>query len=206
MKSIFRIVFLIVPLLTVCAQQKFIVQSKDILNHTVYYMTDEKGKVIRYLDSEKYYMCFNEGQPGYFAVFAMDNASGWVAINANEEVLFEVFNTSYGEPSPDELVENKIRIVDEHDKIGYADEKGNIIIKPQFEMASTFYKGKAIIAENCEKIPWDKEQEKHPEGCHHYSLVCNRNGYIDATGAIKLLGDYTFEEIVKMIKWDYPKI
>ena len=75
------------------------------------------------------------------------------------KILFEVYNQG-NEINPDYLVENKIRIVDENQKIGFANEKGQIIIKPQFEMVTSFHNGKAIIAESCEKIPWKKHTEE----------------------------------------------
>jgi len=177
-------------------------QTKDW--HSIYYIVNEKGITLKELDTSKYMICFSEDKLGYFAVFAIRNEKGWIAINSDEKKLFEVYNTSFGEPSPDELVENKIRIINAENKIGFADKKGNIIIKPQFEMVSTFYKGKAIIAENCEKIPWNTNENLH-SGCHHYSLVCKRNGYIDINGNIKLIGDFTFEQIEKKIKWKHPQ-
>ena len=56
--------------------------------------------------------------------------------------------------------------VDENNKIGFADHKGKIIIKPQFEIATTFHKGKAIIGKGCEKIPWDEHAKE--EDCQHF--------------------------------------
>lgn len=188
-----------------CSQEKFLVrQIKTVDNKYGYQLVDEKGNIIKELDRNKYIACFNTDQLGYFAIFAMKNESGWIAINKAEDKLFKVYNTSFGEPSPDELVDKKIRIVDEHGRIGFANEKGQIVITPQFEMVSEYYKGKAIIGESCEKIPWEKHQEEHSGGCHHYSISCTRNGYINGSGKIIRLGNFTFAEIADEIKWKSP--
>ncbi|MBP6386568.1 MAG: WG repeat-containing protein [Pseudarcicella sp.] len=103
----------------------------------------------------------------------MKGESGWCAIDINEQILFEVYNSSFGEFSPDELIENKIRIVDENNKIGFADSNGKIIIKPQFEIVTSFHKGKAIIGVSCDTIPWDEHAKE--EDCEHYSIVCKKH-------------------------------
>lgn len=201
MKSFIKILLILFPLLTLSAQQKFMVKSKHDLNSkSMLYIVDEKGKILRNLD-EDYVICFTEDKLGYFSI--VSGPTGWEAIDSSGKVLFNVYNTSYGEPSPDELIENRIRIVDKDQKIGFADEKGNIIIKPQFDRVSEFQNGKAIIGENCEMIPWDKDQHKHEGGCQHFSTVCKRHGFIDKKGNIKLMGDYSFEEVAKKINWKY---
>lgn len=167
-------------------------------------MVDEKGNLIKELDTSKYIICLDQDKPAYFAIFAVRNRSGWIAINRQEKQLFEVYNTSIGEPSPDHLVDGKIRIVDEYGKIGFANHKGKVIIKPQFEMVSSFYNGKAIIGKTCEKVPWNLPEELNHSDCHHYSIECKEHGYIDVKRKIILLGNYTFEEIAKKINWKSP--
>lgn len=185
---------------TVNAQTKFkVVQEETGTWRSIYSLVDEGGKVIRVLDSAKYLISFNVNNFGYFAVFGVKNKSGWTAIDANENILFQVYNTSFGEPSPDYLIENKIRIIDDNNKIGFANEKGEIIIKPQFEIVTSFHNGKAIIGEKCEKIPWDKHAKEND--CHHYSIVCDNHGYINDNGKVLKLGKYKFEEIQKEIDW-----
>lgn len=182
------------------SQVKFKVTEHITDNYkSIYTLVDEHNKTIRILDSAKYALSFNSDDYGYFAVFWKRETRGWSAINADEKVLFEVYNTSIGEPSPDYLIENKIRIVNTEDKIGYADEKGSIIIEPQFEIATSFYNGKAIIGENCKKVPWGDHE--HEDGCNHYSIVCEKQGYIDNKGRVIKLGNYTFEEIMEEINW-----
>ena len=183
------------------AQEKFKikeVQGKDW--KSTYYILNEKGKAVKQLDTTKYRICLGGHDYGYFAIFLIKDENGWSAIDKNEKILFKVYNTSIGEPSPDELTENKIRIIDENNKIGFADNKGNIIIEPQFEMVTSFYKGKAIIGEKCSKVPWGNHEEE-PGGCHHYTIECERAGYINSKGEIIEIGEFTFEEIKKKIKW-----
>jgi hypothetical protein len=181
------------------AQTKFKVVEKETESwKSIYSLVDEKNNIIRVLDSSKYNINFNFNY-GYFAVFGKKGYSGWVAIDAKENILFEVYNTSFGEPSPDYLIENKIRIVDSSQKIGFADEKGKIIIKPQFEIATSFHNGKAIIGKNCKKVPWNEHAKE--DDCHHYSIVCEQHGYINEKGEILKIGNYTFEQIMKEIDW-----
>jgi len=182
------------------AQEKFKIKEVEGEDYkSTYYIVNEKGKSVKQLDATKYLMCFTQEKYGYFAVFLIKGNSGWCAIDINEKILFNVYNTSYGEPSPDELRENKIRVIDENEKLGFADHKGNIIIKPQFEIVTSFYNGKAIIGEKCSKVPWGPHEEEG--GCHHYTIDCKRAGYIDTKGTIIEIGDFTFEEIAKKIKW-----
>jgi hypothetical protein len=40
-----------------------------------------------------------------------------------------------------------------NERIGFADRKGNIIVKPQFEIVTSFNNGKAIIDDNAVRYP-----------------------------------------------------
>lgn len=196
------ILLLLIGNLTVEAQTKFkLVEKETDTWRSIYSIVDENNKTIKVLDSAKYYMPFSGFEYGYFAVIAKKGSKnhGWPAIDADENLLFYVYNTSFGEPSPDYLIENKIRIIDENEKIGFANEKGEIIIKPKFEIATSFHNGYAIIAEKCKKVPWGDHQ--HEDGCHHYSIECEKHGYIDEKGNVIKLGDFTFEQIMEEIKW-----
>ena len=197
------ILFLLLFAGSTFGQKKFkVVVTETDTWKDIYSLVDENGKVIRKLDTAKYYMSFNNDQYVYFAVFGMKDFKGWAAIDANEILLFNVYNTSFGEPSPDYLIDNKIRIVDTSNLIGFADNKGQIIIKPQFEIATSFHKGRAIIGQMCKKVPWDEHAKE--SDCHHYSIVCEQHGYIDTQGKIVKIGSYTFDEIVKQINWKMP--
>jgi hypothetical protein len=84
-------------------------------------------------------------------------------------------------------------------RIGFANEKRQIVIKPQFELVSSFHNGKAIIGTDCKKMLWDEHEKE--EDCHHYSIFCKKFGYINEKGEVVKLGNYTFEEIKTEIDW-----
>ena len=121
-----------------------------------------------------------------------------IAIDKNENLLFKVFNTSSGEPSPDELRYDMIRIIDDSGKIGFANYKGQVVIKPQFEAASSFYKDHAIIGRQCKQILWCCEGKNEDK---HYIIECKQNGYINKSGQILKIGNTTFEQLEKEIGW-----
>lgn len=198
-----KIIFIIISFVFfthLSAQNKFKVEQKETETwRSLYSLIDEKNNLIKVLDSSKYYLTFNTDNYGYFAIFSKKGSPGWSAIDSDENILFQVYNTSFGEPNPDYLIENKIRIIDSDNKIGFANEKGKIIIKPQFEIVTSFHNGKAIIGEICDKIPWDKHAKEND--CQHYSIVCKKYGYINELGEIIESGYATFEEIQKKINW-----
>jgi hypothetical protein len=202
MKLIF-IIISFVFLSNLNAQNKFKVEQKETETwRSLYSINDKKENLIKQLDSSKYLVSFNDNNLRYFAIFLIKGHRGWSAIDSNEKILFEVYNQG-NEINPDYLVENKIRIVDENQKIGFANEKGQIIIKPQFEIATSFHNGKAIIGQSCDKIPWDEHAKE--DDCHHYSIVCKKYGYINDLGEIVESGFSTFEEIQNKINWKAPE-
>lgn len=202
MKLIF-IILSFVFLSNLNAQNKFKVEQKETETwRSLYSINDEKENLIKQLDSSKYLVSFNDTNLRYFAIFLIKGHRGWSAIDSNEKILFEVYNQG-DEINPDYLVENKIRIVDENQKIGFANEKGEIIIKPQFEIVTSFHNGKAIIGQICNKIPWDEHAKE--DDCHHYSIVCKKYGYINELGEIVESGYSTFEEIQNKINWKSPE-
>jgi len=162
-----------------------------------YVFTNQRGDTLTKLDTAKYYFCFSDTIQ-YFAIVGIKNKKGWWAIDTNETPLFEVFNTSSGEPSPDELREGMIRIVNYSGQIGFANYKGKVVIKPQFKAASSFYKGKAIIGRQCQQVLWCCKGEN---GDKHYITECKQTGYINTQGQVRKIGDYTFEQIQKEIGW-----
>jgi hypothetical protein len=162
---------------------------------------NQNGDTITRLDTARYYMCFSDTIQ-YFAIVAICNKPGWWAIDRYEHVLFEVFNTSDGEPSPDELHEGMIRIVDSAGKIGFANYKGRVVIAPQFEAATSFKNGKAIIGKACKQVLWCCK------GAHadkHYILQCTKTGYINTQGKIFAMGNLTLTQMKKKIGWPDDK-
>lgn len=162
-----------------------------------YSIINQKGDTLRKLNKDKYYVTLDTGFKN-FAIFGIKNKKGWSAIDINEKYLFQVYKKYIDEPYPDFLIENRIRIVDENGKIGFADENGKIVIIPQFEYVSHFHNGFAIIGSKCNKIPYPHNNES---GCQHYSIKCKQYGYINKNGDIIKLGNQTFLEVVNEINW-----
>jgi hypothetical protein len=198
-KQVYTFFFLLLFSNFLYAQKRFKVTVKVYDTwRKKYSIINERGKLIRRLDTAKYFTCFNYDHYVYFAVFDKKGSSGWTAIDANEKVLFKVFNTSSGEPKPDELREGMIRIVDDRGKIGFANYKGEVVIRPQFEAVSTFYKGKAIIGRECHQLLWCCEGENEDK---HYVTDCKQAGYINMKGQVLKIGDWTFEQMQKQLGW-----
>ncbi|WP_295771783.1 WG repeat-containing protein [uncultured Mucilaginibacter sp.] len=168
-------------------------------NRYGYAFVNAKGDTVLKLDTAKYSFCFTTSFK-HFAVVGFRKKHGWYAIDRNEKVLFEVYNTSKGEPSPDELRENLIRAIGHKGLIGFANEKGQVVINPQFEAVTSFYKGKAIVGKTCKEVLWGSESQAN-DGDKHYTIDCKQAGYINKKGQILKMGNFTFEQIQKQIGW-----
>ncbi len=95
----------------------------------------------------KYQYCYTDTLKNYAIV--LKKGGGCIAIDKNENVLFEVFWYDNG---PDYLAEGLFRIK-KNGKIGYANKMGKIIIEPQFDCAFPFKNGKAKVSNKCNTIP-----------------------------------------------------
>ncbi len=168
-------------------------------NKYAFFFINEKGDTIKRFDTSKYNFCWTDTFQ-HFAVVSIKHKAGWWAIDKNEKQLFQVFNIYVGEPEADKLIEGMIRIVNNKGKIGFANFKGEIVIKPQFETVSCFYKGNAIIGEKCKEMPCCGE--KKDDGEHHI-IQCEKYGYINRKGQKFHLNKKTFEEVQKVIKWEW---
>jgi len=201
MRITILVAFLLFGTNILIAQEKFKVEERD----TDYWMiifdfVDESGNLIRTLDTSKYFpISLNDESYNYFAIVQFREIFGLYAIDANENILFEVYNRSYGMPEPDYLREDRIRIIDDEEKIGYANGRGEIIIKPQFEFATSFHNGKAIIGKGCEKICLDKNV-KEADSIRHL-IDYDEYGYINQEGEIIDWYECTLEEMIEEIKW-----
>ena len=204
MPAKWMVAFTLLFLSNLCfGQKKFKVVAKETGSWMeIYSLIDEQGKLIRELDTSIYTLTWNREQYGYFVIFSMKNQPGWMAIDANENILFEVYNMYIGEPGPDELVEEKIRIVDSSGRIGFANYLGQIIIPPQFEFVTSFHNGKAIIQQSCKLVPVGDHGKEG--GCRHFSRVCEMSGYINEKGIVQKIGCYSFQQIEKEINWKLP--
>jgi len=115
----------------------------------------------------KYAVCFTDTFRTY-AIVVKPN-SGFVAIDRQENVLYEVFPFDNG---PDEPSEGLFRILVDK-KIGYADSlTGKVVINPQFDCAWPFENGVAEVSIDC-KTQSDEE---------HSIWISDHWFYIDKTG------------------------
>jgi hypothetical protein len=112
----------------------------------------ENGKYYGYVNQNgveivpvgKYLFCFEDTIRTFGAVMTKDKVC--MGIDKNGKELYEIYFYDNG---PDYLVDNRFRII-QNGKIGYANELGEIIIKPQFECADGFENGKARVTNDCE--------------------------------------------------------
>ncbi|MDR6302298.1 WG repeat-containing protein [Mesonia maritima] len=166
-------------------------------NREVYSIINQRGDTIRKLDSIKYFNTLHN-KFNHFVIFQIKGKPGWSAIDINENYLFQVYNRLSGEPFPDYVKENRIRIIGKNNRIGFADALGNIVIKPQFEKVTEFDNGFAIFQSECVKIQNNVAQGEHP-GVRY---KCEKIGYIDKSGKIIELGEFNFKELRERINWN----
>lgn len=115
----------------------------------------------------KYLRCFTDTFKTY-AIVVKQN-SGFIAIDRQENVLYDVFPF---DNAPDEPSEGLFRILVDK-KIGYADSlTGQVAIKPQFDCAWPFENGVAEVSTDC---------KTRTEG-EHSSWIGNHWFYIDKSG------------------------
>jgi hypothetical protein len=78
----------------------------------------------------------------------MTNEGRCIGIDKNEEELFEVFWFDNG---PDYVQDGLFRIK-KGDKIGYANEAGEIIVEPKYKCTTPFSNGQARVAYECDLV------------------------------------------------------
>ena len=126
---------------------------------------NENGEIV--ISLGKYAKCFTDTFKTY-AIVAKQN-SGFISIDRQENVLYEVFPFDNG---PDESSEGLFRILSDK-KIGYADSlTGKVVIKPQFDCAWPFENGVAEVSSDC---------KTQTEG-EHSSWISDHWIYIDKSG------------------------
>lgn len=98
----------------------------------------------------------------------MTNENRCIGIDKNEKELFEVFWFDNG---PDYVQDGLFRIK-KGDKIGYANEAGEIVIEPKYKCTTSFENGQAHVAYECDLV---KEDE--------YTVIENAKWlYVDTKG------------------------
>lgn len=97
---------------------------------------------------------------------------GLVAINKNEEVLFE---PHYFDNAPDEDIVEGLMRIERCNKVGFANAKGEVMIEPVYDVAGHFENGYARVGFNCYLELLNEE---------HNPTFCRQNGVIDKTGKL----------------------
>jgi hypothetical protein len=123
-------------------QNDYLLAFNDPLKNESGFIQKDGDTVI---SGEKYLFCFTDT----FRNFAVVNKKniGFVAINRNEQVLYQIFNYDNG---PDQAENGLFRII-KNNKIGFVSQiTGEIKINPQFGCAFPFGDGKAKVSTNCE--------------------------------------------------------
>lgn len=128
---------------------------------------NQKGDTI--IPIGKHFYCFLDTVITYAIVADTGKFnSGAYVIDQKGNRLYEVYWFDNG---PD-IVEEGLFRIKRNGKIGFANTKGEIVIRPQFECAHQFKNGKAKVTYDCDLV---KEDE-------HTSMKSNSWFYIDKTG------------------------
>ncbi|WP_106830973.1 WG repeat-containing protein [Parabacteroides pacaensis] len=115
----------------------------DILAAPAGYITLQGDTVI---PIGKYNYCYTDTLRNYAIV--LTNERECIAIDKNDKKLFKVF---WFDTGPDYIKEGLFRIIGEDGKIGYANDKGEIVIKPQFAFGFPFENGIAKVTKSGEE-------------------------------------------------------
>jgi len=121
---------------------KIYTETPDELGGPSGYVT-QKGDTI--IPVGKYYYCYTDTIRSFGMV--MENKTGKIlGIDREGKELYEVFNYDNG---PDYIQNGLFRII-KNGKIGYANAKGKIIIKPRYDCADPFQNGMAKVSDSCQ--------------------------------------------------------
>lgn len=130
---------------------------------------DKSGRI--QIEIGKYHPCFTDTM--YYYAIVLKTGHGFVGIDKSEKDLFQVWPMDNG---PDYVSEGLFRII-KNDKIGFANEKGQIVIPPQFEMVYPFYKGLASFCVGCVSVP-DEQIPEYTKSVGGFWGFINKNGEI----------------------------
>ena len=111
-----------------------------------------------------------------------DKPTKWVMINDNGLEMYQIY--ALGE-DPDSFNEGLMRII-RHDKIGFINRKGQVIIPSGYCQATPFFKGKSIVNVNAVKV------DKSTTDTQNLTLwEGGKWGVIDKKGNVVKPFDYT---------------
>ena len=132
--------------IVLCFHSSVFAQNNDYLYLTCkgesgdYGYVDKTGNVV--IPFGNYPMCFTDTLKTFAFVYSPEE--GIVAIDKHERVLFHAYVVDNG---PDYPSEGLFRI--KENKVGFADESGEIIIKPEYDDALPFSDGLAAVCFGC---------------------------------------------------------
>ncbi|MDR1199790.1 MAG: WG repeat-containing protein [Prevotellaceae bacterium] len=106
---------------------------------------------------------------------------GFIGIDKSGNKLFKILIFDNG---PDYISEGLFRIIDDDEKVGFADMDGNIVISPQFEVALPFKNGFAAVCVGGYK------ETVEPDSRSHY--VGGKYGFIDKAGKMAIEPQFDF--------------
>lgn len=131
-----------------------------------------------------------------YGIAAVVDDKGWVYIDERGNIIIRPFVIDNG---PDYFAEGLARFR-MGKKFGFFDQKGKIIIAPQFDFAFPFHEGLAAICIGCKETP---------EGEYRY-VKGGRWGYIDKRGTMVIPARFeeggTFEKGKAEVKWNGKKV
>lgn len=113
---------------------------------------------------------FGEVSYNRFGLASIATEEGWVVINKKKKVLHKVFIYDNG---PDYVSEGMYRII-ENGKMGFANEKGKVVIPPKYDFVWPFERGTAKFCNGC---TFQKDGE-HTKIIENQAVV----GYVNRTG------------------------
>jgi hypothetical protein len=115
---------------------------------------------------DKYPRCFTDTF-AYYAV-VLDEHKGLIGINKKERKLFNAVWSGDAYPT---MESDGMILITENEKYGYANHKGEIVIKPQFKCAANFVDGKAKVSNDCTEI-----NDEHSKWKVHSWFYINKKG------------------------------
>jgi WG containing repeat len=155
-------------------------------NKDEYGYRDKKGELR--IPFGKYSICYTDT----FRTFAIvtHRQLGFVGINRDEKILFQIYPFDNG---PDDQQDGLFRIV-KGDKIGFADNLGQVIIQPRFKAVMPFSDNLAAYCDNCSK---KKDGE-------HFTWTGGKWGFIDKKG--ETIINPTFDNVLEWFKDGKAKV
>lgn len=136
---------------------------------------DEGG---RFVIEPTYLMAidFTEGD-----IAAVVDSEGWVYINQHGDHLIRPFIFDNG---PDYFHEGLARFI-RNNKAGFFDIHGQVVIEPEYDFASPFSEGFAVVCMGCRLRQLDE----------HFTVEGGRYGFIDRKGSLVIPIVYDFADI-----------